>query len=155
VNWASFAGFRAGIPFASWDTDPMMSRGAAPRVRSSHTGVAAGAVRPAVLLVTEDAALATACRGTLEQAGYEVRCASHSGHALLECLSGHRADVLLTELSMPDGSGPALAERLRRYYPQMQAVYFATAGTMLEAGNVLVRPFSRDELLSRVRASLV
>jgi DNA-binding response OmpR family regulator len=103
-------------------------------------------------VVTEDEALATACRGTLEQAGYEVTCASHSGHALLECLSGHRADVLLTELSMPDGSGPALAERLRRYYPNMQAVYFGTLGTLLNTGNILVRPFSRDELVSRVRA---
>jgi DNA-binding response OmpR family regulator len=113
-----------------------------------------GVVRPSVLVVTEDGALATACRGTLEQAGYDVTCASHSGHALLECLSGHRADVLLTELSMPDGSGPALAERLRRYHPQMQAVYLAAPGTMVDAGNVLVRPFSRDELLTRVRASV-
>jgi DNA-binding response OmpR family regulator len=130
----------------------MMSRAAAPRARSAQSNVSMGVIRPSVLLVTEDGALATACRGTLEQAGYEVRCASHSGHALLECLSGHRADVLLTELSMPDGSGPALAERLRRYYPQMQAVYFATSGTVVDAGNVLVRPFSRDELLTRIRS---
>jgi DNA-binding response OmpR family regulator len=131
------------------DGDPMISRAAAHRVRSGLPGD----VRPSVLVVTEDGALATACRGTLEQAGYRVTCASHSGHALLECLSGHRADVLLTELSMPDGSGPALAERLRRYYPQMQAVYFASPGTAIDASNVLVRPFSRDELLTRVRAS--
>jgi len=36
----------------------------------------------------------------------------------------------------------------------MQAVYFATAGTMVDAGNVLIRPFSRDELLTRVRDSV-
>jgi DNA-binding response OmpR family regulator len=132
----------------------MMSRAAAPGHRSAQSNVPVGVIRPSVLLVTEDEALATACRGTLEQAGYEVTCASHSGHALLECLSGHRADVLLTDLSMPDGSGPALAERLRRYYPNMQAVYFATPGTLLNTGNILVRPFSRDELLSRVRASV-
>ena len=132
----------------------MMSRAAVPRLRPAQANVPVGAVRPSVLVVTEDGALAAACRGTLEQAGYEVTCASHSGHALLECLGGRRADVLLTELSMPDGSGPALAERLRRYYPQMQAVYFATAGTMVDAGNVLIRPFSRDELLTRVRDSV-
>jgi DNA-binding response OmpR family regulator len=129
----------------------MMPRAASSGHRSAKSNVPVG-VRPSVLVVTEDEALATACRGTLEQAGYEVTCASHSGHALLECLSGHRADVLLTELSMPDGSGPALAERLRRYYPNMQAVYFATPGTLLNTGNILVRPFSRDELVSRVRA---
>ena len=132
----------------------MMSRTAAPRVRSAQANVPVGAVRPSVLVVTEDVALAAACRGTLEQAGYQVTCASHSGHALLECLSGRRADVLLTDLSMPDGSGPALAERLRRYYPQMQAVYIATPGMMVDAENVLIRPFSRDELLTRVRDSV-
>jgi DNA-binding response OmpR family regulator len=130
----------------------MMPRAASSGHRSAKSNVPVGVIRPSVLVVTEDEALATACRGTLEQAGYEVTCASHSGHALLECLSGHRADVLLTELSMPDGSGPALAERLRRYYPNMQAVYFATPGTLLNTGNILVRPFSRDELVSRVRA---
>jgi two-component system, OmpR family, response regulator len=130
----------------------MMPRAASSGHRSAKSNVPVGVIRPSVLVVTEDEALASACRGTLEQAGYEVTCASHSGHALLECLSGHRADVLLTELSMPDGSGPALAERLRRYYPNMQAVYFATPGTLLNTGNILVRPFSRDELVSRVRA---
>jgi DNA-binding response OmpR family regulator len=129
-----------------------MSRAAAHR-SPTRTDVPAGNVRPSVLLVTEDGALAGVCRSALEQAGYEVTYASHSGHALLECLSGHRADVLLTELSMPDGSGPALAERLRRYFPEMQAIYFASAGTALDAGNVLVRPFSRDELLARIRAA--
>ena len=132
----------------------MMPRAASSGHRSAKSNVPVGVIRPSVLVVTEDEALATACRGTLEQAGYEVTCASHSGHALLECLGGRRADVLLAELSMPDGSGPALAERLRRYYPQMQAVYFATPGTMVDAENVLFRPFSRDELLTRVRDSV-
>jgi DNA-binding response OmpR family regulator len=133
----------------------MMSRAAAPRVESGQSALPVGVLRPSILVVTEDGALAAACKGTLEQAGYQVTWATHSGHALLECLSGHRADLLLTELSMPDGSGPALAERLRRYYPQMQAVYFATPGTILNTGNILVRPFSRDELLSRVRDSIL
>jgi DNA-binding response OmpR family regulator len=132
----------------------MMSRAAVPGRGSAQPNVHVDAIRPSVLIVTEDTALAMACRGTLEQAGYQVTCASHSGHALLECLSGRRADLLLTDLSMPDGSGPALAERLRRYYPQMQAVYFGRPGTVLSAANVLVRPFSRDELLSRVRGSI-
>ena len=97
----------------------MMPRAASSGHRSAKSNVPVGVIRPSVLVVTEDEALATACRGTLEQAGYEVTCASHSGHALLEC---------------------------------MQAVYFATPGTLLNTGNILVRPFSRDELVSRVRA---
>jgi CheY-like chemotaxis protein len=132
----------------------MMSRAAGISRRTAQASLPAGVIRPSVLVVTEDGPLAAACRGTLEQAGYDVTCASHSGHALLECLGGRRADVLLAELSMPDGSGPALAERLRRYYPHMQAVYFANPGMILNQANILVRPFSRDDLLTRIRASI-
>jgi DNA-binding response OmpR family regulator len=128
-------------------------------------GVPVGGVRLSVLVVTDDGALAGMCRSTLEQAGYEVTYASHSGHALLECLKGRRADMLLTELSLPDGLGPDLAKRLRRYFPDMQAVYFAgpagarpedmrpegrahDPGSLVDARNVLLRPFSGNELLA-------
>jgi DNA-binding NtrC family response regulator len=107
----------------------------------------------AVLIVTDDYALTRVYTATLEQAGYDVVSATHSGHALLLGLRGYRPDVLLTDLCMPDGSGPALAGRLRRYDPQMRAIYFANPGTLLNENNVLVRPFSRDDLLSRLRKS--
>jgi DNA-binding response OmpR family regulator len=109
-----------------------------------------------VLLVTGDDSLAGTCRQALEREGYAVTVASHSGHALLECLGGHHADVLLTELSMPDGSGPELAERLQRYFPKLRTVFIANADTdrAVENLDVLVRPFSDDELLARIRASL-
>jgi len=110
--------------------------------------------RPTVLVVTEDEALARTCRETLLPEGYEVTSASHSGHALLECLEGHRTDVLVTELSMAEGSGRALATRLRRYFPDLQTLYVDVAhpGVALEAADVLVRPFSSHELLERIRA---
>ena len=164
-----------------------MSRVPHRRVRSlTATGVPAACVRPSVLVVTDDGALAGVCRDALEQAGYEVIYASHSGHALLQCLKGHRADILLTDLSMPDGLGTALARRLRRYFPDMQAIYFAgpssagsedarpegtpegraydrdarpqrrasDRGSVVDARNVLLRPFSGDDLLTRVRGLL-
>src|SRR4051794_37696044 len=125
-----------------------MSRAAAHQSRTpSATNTSSGSV----LIVTDDHALIRLCTAVLEPAGYDVTSASHSGHALLQCMSGHRADILLTDLLMPDGSGPALAERLRRYYPAMHAIYFASAGTLINEGNVLVRPFSKDDLLARVR----
>lgn len=103
-----------------------------------------------VLLVTDDQDLGDACERVLRQAGYEVRKARHSGHAVLACLAGGPIDVLVTELSMADGSGPSLAERLRAYHANLQPLYFARAGTMFEADNVLVRPFTRDDLLDRL-----
>ena len=144
-----------------------MSRVVSHRLRAPTTsGIPAGGVRRSVLVVTDDGVLAGVCRSALEQAGYEVTCASHSGHALLECLKGRRADMLLTELSMPDGRGPDLAKRLRRYFPAMQAIYFAgpadarpegraySPGSPVAARDVLVRPFSADDLLTRVSGFL-
>ena len=59
--------------------------------------------------------------------------------------------MLLTELAMDDSSGPALVRILRRHHPDVRPVYFAQAGTP-ECGGVLVRPFTRDELLREVEA---
>jgi len=107
-----------------------------------------------VLVVSEDVNLASACVRVLEEEGYAAVYARHSGHALLACLSGVPADILITELSMADGSGPALANRLRRYNPDMQTVFLANPGTLYDAGNVLVRPFTGEELLTRISAAV-
>ena len=107
-----------------------------------------------ILLVTDDVELGEACRRALERAGFRVTVVRHSVHAVLACRSEAPIDILVTELSMPDGSGPALAERLRAYHAALQPLYFARAGTMYEADNVLVRPFTRDDLLGRLNRLL-
>lgn len=106
----------------------------------------AGERRPTVLVVTNDADLRAAASRALTAAGYRVLTASHGGHALLACMSADRVDLLAAELSMDDMSGPALAARLRRLCPGIRAIYFAGAGTH-ECEGVLVRPFTRDDLL--------
>ena len=108
-----------------------------------------GPDQPAVLLVIGDPDLRAAAKRVLEDEGYCVYAAAHSGHAWLQCLTVRRLDAVVTELSMDDTSGPALAQRLRRYHPQLQALYLANGGTP-ECGNVLVRPFTRDDLTTRI-----
>jgi DNA-binding response OmpR family regulator len=105
-----------------------------------------------IAIVTDDTELAEACARVLLSAGHNVRLARHSGHAQLLCLSGERVDLLLVELAMPDGSGPSLMRRMRRYSPDMQCVYLARTGSRCEADNVLVRPFTAGDLLGRLRA---
>ncbi|CAN5865960.1 hypothetical protein BH18ACI5_BH18ACI5_01050 [soil metagenome] len=106
------------------------------------------------LLVTPDRNLREAAARALERDGYRVLSASHSGHAVLACLEAGNVDVAAIELSMDDVSGPALTETLRRHCPEMRAVFFARSGTP-ECEGVLVRPFTRDDLLSRIGLSLV
>jgi DNA-binding response OmpR family regulator len=110
-------------------------------------------LRPAVVLVvTPDADLRAATARALQSTGHTVITAAHAGHAVLACLKAERVDLLVAELSMEDLSGPALAARLRRFSPEMAAVYFGNAGTV-ECEGVIVRPFTRDDLLAAVRAT--
>ena len=104
-------------------------------------------LRPVVLVVTADDDLRAVTARVLEKAGYAVITAPHAGHALLSCMSADRVDLLATELSMDEMSGPALSSRLRRLCPAMRTVYFAKPGTP-ECEGVLVRPFTRDDLLA-------
>jgi CheY-like chemotaxis protein len=107
---------------------------------------------PVVLVVTPDADLRAAAARALESTGHTVVTAAHAGHAVLACLKAERVDLLVAELSMEDLSGPALAARLRRFSPEMAAVYFGNTGTV-ECERVIVRPFTRDDLLTAVRSA--
>lgn len=103
---------------------------------------------PRVAVVAEDHELSEACARMLRQEGYAVETAPHSGHALLACFEGRPADVLIAELSMDEGSGPALARRMRRFNPNLRTIFIAKRGAATAAEGVLVRPFTRHELLA-------
>ena len=107
---------------------------------------------PVILVVTGDSNLREAASRVLSLQGYRVLTAAHAGHAVLACLQAGRVDLLAAELSMDDVSGPALAERLRRHCPMLSAVYFANSGTP-ECEGVIVRPFTRDDLLESLAAA--
>jgi DNA-binding NtrC family response regulator len=104
-----------------------------------------------VLLVTPDADLREAGERALACEGYRVRVASHSGHAVLASRA-RRVDVLVAELSAPDISGPALADVLRKHHPALRAVFMANPGTPEGLEHVIVRPFTRDDLLRKIAA---
>ena len=106
-----------------------------------------------ILLVTGDDNLREVGERVLTRAGYRVRVASHSGHALLAGLTS-RVDVLIAELCAPDISGPALAQVLRRYHPGLRVVFMANPGTPEGVDDVVVRPFTRDDLLARIAATI-
>ena len=91
-----------------------------------------------VAVVSDDSELSEACALVLREEGYAVQTVPHSGHALLACMEGRRIDVLIAELSMDEGSGPALASRMRRYNPNLKAIF-------------IVRPFTREDLLKELQ----
>jgi hypothetical protein len=66
-------------------------------------------------------------------------------------MEGGAFDVLVIEDQMTDGSGAAIAARLRRYCPDMQVVrmYDAALSAAVERLTV-VRPFSAYDLIGAV-----
>jgi DNA-binding response OmpR family regulator len=107
--------------------------------------------RPNVLVVTGDAGLRAAAARVLDNAGYTVLTAAHSGHAQLASAAARRIDVLVCELALDEMSGAALRTTLRRRHPDLRAVYFADGGTPARTG-VIVRPFTGDDLLTELAA---
>ncbi|MDB4945920.1 MAG: domain S-box protein [Labilithrix sp.] len=88
--------------------------------------IAARPVRPGsetILLVDDDEQVRLVARGILRRSGYRVIDAKHAGEALLHC-EQHLGtiDLLLTDVVMPQMSGPDLAKRLAKTRPGMKVV---------------------------------
>jgi len=106
-----------------------------------------------VLFVNADAELRAVVSRVLEREGFRVHTAAHSGHALLMCRTT-TFDVVVSELCGPDISGPALVEQLRRHHPVISSVYLGNAGSPEGVDHLLVRPFTRDDLIERIELAL-
>ena len=102
-----------------------------------------------VLFVTGNADVRAAAQRALEREGHEVVTAAHSGHALLAGLECTRVDIQISEVQLDGVTGQWVAEALRRYHRDMRAVFMAKTGSSPRPG-VLVRPFTRDDLLAEI-----
>jgi DNA-binding response OmpR family regulator len=106
-----------------------------------------------VLFVNADADLRAVVTRVLEREHYRVSAVAHSGHALLLCRT-MEFDVLVAELCGPDMSGPALSEQLRRHCPHVATVFLGNPGTPDGVDSLLVRPFTKDDLIERLDLAL-
>lgn len=113
-----------------------------------------------VLLVEDDRELRNTLREALAVEGYEVRTAASlsEGLALLQHTT---VDLVLLDLSLPDGDGDTLLATLRRRHATPLIVVSAREGEgqkvrLLDAGadDYLVKPFGVAELLARMRVAL-
>jgi len=130
-----------------------------------------GAVRPAeegelpsgseTVLIVEDAEdVRILARRTLEERGYTVLVARNADEAL-EIAVARRVDVLLTDIVMPQTSGPQLVARYRSLHSAALVVYMsgyaddALAQYELDPNVVFLRkPFTPSSLARTVRDAL-
>jgi PAS domain S-box-containing protein len=114
-----------------------------------------------ILLVEDQEGIREVVREALERRGYRVLCA-HDGNRALEIASENTnvVDLLLSDIIMPNLSGPELAQRLADSRPMMKVVFMsgnpddAFDRTDFEKTLVLQKPFPIDTLLRGVRSVL-
>src|ERR1035438_4531899 len=114
-----------------------------------------------LLIVEDEPAMRTALRDILESEGYRVQTAS-DGAAGLDQAREQKPDLLLLDVMLPRLDGYALCSELRRLAVDTPVLMLTAKGqvqdcvTGLDSGadDYLVKPFSTDELLARVRALL-
>ncbi len=113
-----------------------------------------------ILVVDDETQIARVLRRGLSARGYEVQTAS-DGEEALSTFSQWPADLVITDLSMPQMGGLELCRRLRKL-SQVPIIVLSVKGEertkveALDAGadDYITKPFGIDELLARVRAAL-
>jgi CheY-like chemotaxis protein len=112
--------------------------------------------RQSVLVIDDDALLATALGRMLSIYGFEAQVASSPHQALERLVAGERYDVILCDVLMPGLSGPDLLAALRREAPwAADRMIFMTGGApaaemerlrMAYQGVILQKPFDAATL---------
>jgi DNA-binding NarL/FixJ family response regulator len=119
--------------------------------------------RGRVLVADDDEGSRTGLRALLEQHGYETVTANTGGSALAVARR-RRPDLALLDVFLPELSGYAVCDELRRLYGDTIAIIFLSAerveshdrvaGLLVGADDYVVKPFAPDELLARMRVVL-
>ena len=114
-----------------------------------------------ILIVEDELPMRTALEDCLASEGFRVITAADGEHGLERALK-EKPDLILLDVMMPRLDGFALCAELRRLGHAIPVLMLTAKGqvrdrvTGLDSGadDYLVKPFSTDELLARVRALL-
>jgi DNA-binding response OmpR family regulator len=114
-----------------------------------------------ILIVEDEAPMRRALEDVLATEGYRVLTAADGESGLQRAIT-EKPDILLLDIMMPRLDGYAVCEELRRLSNPVPILMLTAKGqiedrvTGLDVGadDYLVKPFSTEELLARVRALL-
>jgi signal transduction histidine kinase/CheY-like chemotaxis protein len=132
----------------------------APRIKPKNTDIT-GCEK--ILVIEDEDAVRQLVESLLTNAGYTVLALDDAGHALrLSKSDMSDVDLLVTDMVMPGMSGPDVAAQLVQVRPELKVLYVSgytehpsiTEGKLPDRTSWLQKPFTRDELLSKVRTAL-
>ncbi len=137
---------------------PRLAAGTASAATQARPPVRRGS--ETVLLVEDELSVRLLVQTILESGGYRVTGAANPREA--EIALGDRldeVDVLVTDVVMPGGTGPALFAQLRKANPRLRVLYMSgyTGDTSFRNGELepgvafLQKPFAADALLRKLR----
>lgn len=112
-----------------------------------------------ILLVEDDDVFRRTLELILTEAGFDVLAASGYLPALRHLDGGERIDVLVSDIVMPSGvNGLALSRMARMRRPDLGIVnmtaYDIPGAADESVGNILRKPFDKDQLLDAIRHAL-
>ena len=118
-----------------------------------------------VLLVDDEQEIRALVRDGLQRCGYTVFEAATGAEALQICRAGiAEIDLVLTDVIMPQMSGPKLIQEMRRVRPGLKALFmsgyaeecfsWADDSAQPAAANCISKPFALTELTRRIRTEL-
>lgn len=114
-----------------------------------------------LLVVEDDPGIADLLSDALSFAGFEVRTAATAGEALRE-VAASPPDLVVLDIMLPDADGFEVLRRIRGQGRELPVLFLSArdavadrvAGLTLGAADYVVKPFSMDEVLARIRAVL-
>ncbi len=144
--------FRIYLPSVLETPEPLLATEAAPGQRGVET----------ILLAEDEPALRDKICELLEGAGYQVLVGKDVDE-VVQIAKHHKGplDLLLTDVVMPNLSGPLLAQHLQPLHPQTKVLYMSGYPDPRKLNSVLAseadfiqKPFTKQKLLRRLREVL-
>jgi CheY-like chemotaxis protein len=115
-----------------------------------------------ILIADDDAGLRRSLRLALEAAGYRVREAAHGGEAFF-LQTDKPADILITDIFMPENDGFEAIDRFRSHFPATKIVVmsgdakrakreYLSVAQLIGVDATLKKPFQLHELLQTLKS---